>query len=110
MNCYQKQVTRRITSLVLLAGLVAAFSLIGWPVVALAGDWPQWLGPSRNSVSTEAIEPWSDSPPVLWRKPVGGGFSVPVAANGVVYVHSSVAGSDAEQVTAFDLSTGDEKW
>ncbi len=75
-----------------------------------AGDWPQWLGPTRNGVTTEVIEPWSESPPLQWSHPVGNGFSVPVVAAGIVYVHAAVKGEQAEQVTAFDLKSGDEKW
>jgi outer membrane protein assembly factor BamB len=77
---------------------------------AEAGDWPQWLGPARNGLSTETIEPWTDAPKVIWRKPVGNAYCTPVAAKNVVYVHAAVPGSEAEQVTAFDLATGDEKW
>ncbi|MEO8164654.1 MAG: PQQ-binding-like beta-propeller repeat protein [Betaproteobacteria bacterium] len=86
--------------------LIALFCL----PAAFAADWPQWLGPSRNGVSSEVVEPWTESPQVLWRTPVGNGFSVPVVASGMVYVHSAVAGENAEQVTAYDLATGNERW
>ena len=26
--------------------------------VALAADWPQWLGATRDAVSSEKVEPW----------------------------------------------------
>lgn len=77
---------------------------------AKAEDWPQWLGPNRNGVSTEKIEPWTEDPKVLWKMPVGNGFCCPVAANGAVYVHSAVPEKEAEEVTAFDLQTGEIKW
>lgn len=75
-----------------------------------AGDWPQWLGPTRNGVSAEAVVPWREAPPVAWRHKVGNGFSVPVIAKGVVYVHALGKEKNTETVTAFDLRTGETKW
>ena len=68
--------------------------LIGLGVVlfcwaALADDWPQWLGPNRDSVWREKgiVEKFSsDGPPVLWRTPIGGGYAGPAVAGGRVYV------------------------
>ena len=56
---------------------------------ARADDWPQWLGPNRDSVWRESgiLEKFpTNGPPVLWRASVGGGYSGPVVANGCVYV------------------------
>jgi len=54
-----------------------------------ADDWPQWLGPKRDSVWREtgilAKFPAS-GPPILWRASVGGGYAGPVVARGRVYV------------------------
>ena len=66
--------------------------------VALAADWPQWLGPNRDGVSTEKVEPWKGELKVLWRKPVGEGHSSPVVANNLVYLHFKLANQDAEVV------------
>jgi outer membrane protein assembly factor BamB len=54
-----------------------------------AEDWPQWLGPNRDSVWRESgiVEKLpAGGPPVCWRTPIGGGFSGPVVAGGRVYV------------------------
>jgi outer membrane protein assembly factor BamB len=54
-----------------------------------AEDWPQWLGPNRDSVWRESgiVERLpADGPPVCWRTAIGGGFSGPVVAGGRVYV------------------------
>ena len=43
-----------------------------------AGDWPQFLGPTRNAVSTETglAKSWPEKgPPVVWERDVGEGFS-----------------------------------
>ena len=54
-----------------------------------AQDWPQWNGPTRDG----RLSPWtqaSDIPksgiPLLWKKPIGYGYSGPVVANGRAFV------------------------
>ncbi len=50
-----------------------------------AEDWPQYLGPERNGVSQgpALAETWgAGGPQVVWRKPVGAGFSGPVVVAG----------------------------
>ena len=68
-------------------GSVCALLLAGYTV--LADDWPQWLGPNRDSVWRESgiIEKFpANGPPVLWRASIGGGYAGPVVAEGRVYV------------------------
>ncbi len=77
---------------------------------AVAGDWPQWLGPNRDGVSSETVAPWAGTLKPLWTVKVGEGNSSPVVAGGLVFLHTKVAGKDAEQVQAFDPKTGDQKW
>ena len=61
-------------------------------VAVRAEDWPQWRGPNRDGVWSETgiLETF---PPnglkILWRAPVGIGFSSPVVADGRVYVTDS---------------------
>ena len=53
--------------------LVAILSASG----LLAADWPQYLGPNRDGISTETglARTWgADGPKVLWKKPVGSGW------------------------------------
>lgn len=78
--------------------------------LAAAGDWPQWLGPTRDAVSPETVAPWQDAPKVLWRQPVGEGHSSPVVADGRVFLHTKVKDKDAEELTAFDALTGKPRW
>lgn len=57
--------------------------------ISLAADWPQWLGPNRSSVwqETGIVERIPDGgPKVLWRVPIGSGYSGPAVANGKVFV------------------------
>jgi outer membrane protein assembly factor BamB len=56
---------------------------------AFAEDWPQWLGPNRDSVwrETGIVERFpTNGLPVCWRTSIGGGYSGPVVAGGRVYV------------------------
>src|SRR5947208_1001968 len=71
--------------------LVAAVVLSG--VIhagARAGDWPQFLGPTRDGVAAPdervADHLPAGGPPVAWSKHVGQGFSGPVVAAGRLVV------------------------
>src|SRR5262249_31408616 len=51
-------------------------------------DWPQWRGPDRDGVArdTGLLAEWpKDGPTVVWRQPIGGGFSSPAIAAGRIY-------------------------
>src|SRR5215471_10041884 len=55
----------------------------------LADDWPQWLGPNRDSIWRESgiIEKFpTNGPPVIWRMAIGSGYSGPSVSHGRVYV------------------------
>jgi outer membrane protein assembly factor BamB len=64
-----------------------------------ADDWPQWLGPQRDSVWRErgivSAFP-AGGPPVLWRAEIGSGYSGPAVAKGRAYVldHEFAKASD----------------
>jgi len=85
-------------------------ALLVCSVVAVAGDWPQWLGPNRDGSSPEKVSPWKEAPKVLWRKPVGEGNSGPVVADGRVYIHAKVKNRNEEEVVAYDAKSGKELW
>jgi outer membrane protein assembly factor BamB len=60
-----------------------------WSLSASADDWPQWLGPRRDSVwrETGIVEKFSDKgPPIRWRANIGGGYAGPSVEQGRVYV------------------------
>jgi len=51
-----------------------------------ADDWPQYLGPNRNSTSAQKglLRNWpTNGPAVLWTVPVGIGFGGPVVKEGM---------------------------
>jgi outer membrane protein assembly factor BamB len=89
------------------------------PLLAIAGpgsspDWPQWRGPNRDGCSTEELQiDWpTDGPRLLWRVPVGRGFSCPVVADQRIYTlaQEDGAGGTQEVVTCRDAATGKERW
>ena len=78
---------------------------------ALAGDWPQFLGPNRDGAVTDAgLAPeWpKDGPRVVWRQAVGAGFAGPVVSGGRLILFHRLA--DREVVNCFDANTGHEQW
>jgi outer membrane protein assembly factor BamB len=91
----------------LLVGLATCLISSG----AGAGDWPQFLGPTRNGISTETglASSWpKDGPRVVWQCEVGYGWSGPVVAGDrLVLFHRR---GDDEVVQCLDASNGKEKW
>jgi outer membrane protein assembly factor BamB len=90
--------------------LRSLLALLWCSAVALAADWPQWLGPNRDGASPEKVTPWKNAPKVLWHKEVGEGHSGPVVADGKVFLLTVVSGKDEEAVTAYDAKTGNLLW
>jgi hypothetical protein len=93
-----------------LLGLLSA-ALIAGVAGALGADWPQFLGPARNSTSSETglCQTWPASgPPVVWAKEIGAGFSGPVVAGGRLILFHRLENN--EIVACLDAATGQELW
>jgi outer membrane protein assembly factor BamB len=92
------------------AALIATLvGLLGVPLTA--GDWPQYLGEGRDGVykGPPLADAWpSGGPRVLWKKPVGEGFSGPVVSAGRLILHHRVGAE--EVVEAMDIATGASQW
>jgi outer membrane protein assembly factor BamB len=76
-----------------------------------AHDWPQFLGPDRTGVyrGPALSTTWpAAGPRVVWRKPVGEGFSGPIVAGDRVILFHRLTGR--EIVQAFDAASGAERW
>lgn len=61
-----------------------------------ADDWPQWMGPHRDSVwrETGIVEKFpAEGLKVKWRVPISGGYAGPAVAHGKVYVSDYVVES-----------------
>jgi outer membrane protein assembly factor BamB len=79
---------------------------------SLAADWPQYLGPDRNSTSPEKglLRSWPEKgPEVLWTVTVGKGFGGPVIKDGKVYLLDR-DDKVGDSMRCFDLSNGKELW
>ncbi len=108
--------------------LLAAAAAIIFSATLHADDWPQWLGPKRDSVwrETGIIEKFpEEGPRVLWRTKIAGGYSGPAVAEGRVYVADFVTDVDLQEASApnsrpaiegeerilcFDARSGDRLW
>ena len=91
-----------------LVGAIALGLLAGSTAFA---DWPQFLGPTRNGVSTEQpiiAEIPERGAPVRWRIEVGDGYSGPIVAGSKVFLFHQ---PDAEEtLECFDALTGKSIW
>jgi outer membrane protein assembly factor BamB len=77
---------------------------------AVKATWPDYRGPARDGVSTEAIlTSWPNGKLAeLWRKPVGGGWASFVIAGNLLYTIEQRRAQ--EVVAAYDVATGREVW
>ena len=96
-------------------GLMAAVMALALATELRADDWPQWRGPNRDAVwrASGLLETF---PPeglkVLWRVPIGTGFSSPSVVQGRVYVTDSqvTRTNMTERVHCLDATTGKAIW
>ncbi len=103
-----RRVPSSLTSLLLLgAGLATAAAADP----SVGTDWPQFRGPQQNGVSLEKglLRSWPESgPKVLWKKPIGSGFSSVTAVGDALYTLAV----EGESETAYRLreSDGEVVW
>jgi outer membrane protein assembly factor BamB len=80
--------------------------------VALAAEWPQILGPTRNGIAATGETPpvaWpAGGPKFLWDIPIGRGFAGVASADKTVYLFHRI--NDEEVVAALDIATGKTIW
>src|ERR1019366_5742565 len=77
---------------------------------ALAQDWPQWRGPSRDGKASTFSAPktWPEKMTQQWKVPVGLGDATPALVGNKLYVF---ARQDADEVIrCLDAATGKELW
>jgi outer membrane protein assembly factor BamB len=89
------------------SGLLA----LGFAVQGTAGDWPQFLGPTRDAHSAETGLVRSfpkKGPAVVWEKEVGDGYSGPVVVGGRLVLFHRVG--DEDVVECLEAATGKQKW
>lgn len=100
---------RRTLPLCSFLGGIFVFLLCG--PKAHAGDWPEFLGPSRNNRSPETglrqFLP-TDGVPVLWQNKVGTGYSAPSIRGDRLVLHHRIG--DEEIIEAFSAGSGAPLW
>lgn len=85
---------------------------VAFTTCLFAQDWPQFLGPERNSTSPQKgiLRSWSEGgPEVLWSVDVGIGYGGPVVKDGKVYMLDR-NDEEGDKMRCFELKTGDELW
>lgn len=97
-----KKITLLLTSVILASSMIDMH----------AQDWPQFLGPNRNSTSTEKgiLRSWpAGGPQVLWTVNVGPGYGGPVIKDGKVYLLDR-DDKTGDIMRCFNLADGKELW
>ncbi|MCD4710660.1 MAG: PQQ-like beta-propeller repeat protein, partial [Bacteroidales bacterium] len=92
--------------------IASAFLLIFFTNHMYAQDWPQFLGPERNSTSPQEdlLRSWPESgPEILWTVDLGIGYGGPVVKDGKVYLLDR-DNEVGDKLRSFDLKTGEELW
>jgi outer membrane protein assembly factor BamB len=78
---------------------------------AVAADWPQFLGPTRNGIAAESnlATAWpAEGPKTVWQSDVGQGFSSPVVSKGHLILFQRK--DDKEVLDCRDAATGHPVW
>ena len=89
-----------------------AFLLFFFANHMYAQDWPQFLGPERNSTSPQKdlLRSWPESgPEILWTVDLGIGYGGPVVKDGKVYLLDR-DNEVGDKLRCFDLNNGEELW
>lgn len=78
---------------------------------AVLTDWPNFLGPTGDNISTETrlLDRWpTGGPPVVWIQKIGTGYSAPSCLGERVVLHHRVG--NEEIVECFDAARGASRW
>jgi outer membrane protein assembly factor BamB len=78
---------------------------------ARAGDWLQWGGPAGNFTvdSVTLADRWpDDGPPLLWKRPLGDGFSSILFDDGRLY--TMYRADEEEVIVCLDAASGETIW
>jgi outer membrane protein assembly factor BamB len=106
--CFNRKGTMQMKAKVKLITAIVTLSV----ACAFAADWPGYLGPRRDSTSTEKglLRSWpKEGPKVLWTVPVGIGYGGPAVSGGKVYLLDR-DDKVGDNLRCLDLSSGKELW
>ena len=89
---------------------LVALSVALCGLAADAEDWPHWRGPNYDGMSTETgfKTQWDGTPPIVWQREIGSGFSAITCVGGKVFT----CGTQNKQQVLFclDADTGNVVW
>lgn len=81
--------------------------------LAHAEDWPRWRGPRGDGTwaAPPVPEKWpAGGPPVVWKRPIGPGYSGISVSSGRVYTMDRPKDSQEERIVCLDEQTGEPIW
>lgn len=96
---------------VLLSGVVLC--LISSAPTTHSGDWPCYMGPNRDGISTETnfARIWPESgPPSLWKREVTPSFGAPSVRDNRVYYLDRNNDNCRDMLVCVELQTGKHLW
>jgi outer membrane protein assembly factor BamB len=91
--------------------VVLAFRAVLIETECTGQDWPRFLGPNGNNISSETnlLERWPASGlPLVWQKDVGSGYSAPSVLGSFLVLHHRQ--KEEEFVECFEAATGQLVW
>jgi outer membrane protein assembly factor BamB len=88
----------------------AAFLTAAFASTAVAGDWPQILGPNRNGIADgeKIVDRLPASPSPVWSRNVGDGYAGVAVSGGKAYLFHRIG--NQERVEAMDAGSGAVLW
>ena len=89
-----------------------AIALLAQTLYMQAQDWPQFMGPNRNGITTQEglLRTWPEGgPQTLWSVNLGIGFGGPVIKAGKVYLLDR-DDEVGDTMRCYDLNMGKELW
>ena len=93
--------------------LLATFGVIT-AATAMAGDWPQWMGPNRDAKAAGFKAPanWPKELKKKWSVKVGDGVATPALVGDKLFTFTREGDADKgeEVVRCLDAATGKEVW
>lgn len=100
---------RRTASAARRIGMLAALLVLAGASAGVAGDWPQFRGPTGQGLSTEKGVPveFGEDQNLLWKSPLPGrGWSSPVVLAGQVWLTAAENDGKSLRALCVDLKTG----
>lgn len=84
--------------------------LLSSVAITNAQDWTQWRGPNRDGGVTNFAAPaiWPEKLKLVWKTPVGGGYSSPIVFKNKAWVFSRQ--EEKEVISCLDLKSGKILW